>query len=80
MANPEMSYQDFAKLAPPGKLELVLDEEHNGVDTHLGLIADELDEGEMETSLCPALGLKTKPDINNVVNSKRYRDEPAQIR
>ena len=73
-----MSYQGFAERAPSGKLKLVLDEEHNGVDTHLGLIADELDEGEMETSLCPALGLKTRPDISDVV--KRYRGEPAQIR
>lgn len=66
-------YSRYAALTPPGKLELVLDEENYG-DIHLGAIADEMDDN-YEATLVPYLEItyREMSDIKKGV----YKDEPA---
>ena len=68
-----MSYEEYAEMAPPGKLKEVL---HN--EEHLSLIADKLDEQEMVNKLCPVLGLKSQPDVRDI--ERKYKDDPAKMR
>lgn len=50
-------YRLYARRAPPGKLQQIMDEEHES-DLHLSKIAEELDEQMMANKLCPLLGLR----------------------
>ena len=65
-----MSYEDYAKLAPPGKLQQILDAEHKS-DLHLSKIAEELDEQMMANRLCPELGLR-KNEIKDIQHRNQY--------
>ena len=70
------SYDELAPFAPPGKLELMLDQKNQG-DRHLSLIADRLDGEMMENSLCPVLNIKAN-DIRDI--SRQYRENPKRMR
>lgn len=63
-----MSYDSYAQRAPPKKLQLILDGENEGLDLHLGMIADEFDEDYMQNVLSPRLGLRTR-DVKDIVKS-----------
>lgn len=69
-----MSFEEYATLVPPDKLELVLDAENHGVDLHLGEIADAMSQWEIK--LAPALGLR-HTQINDIKTKATNRDEPA---
>ena len=63
-----MSYEEYAARVPAGKLDLVLDEEHGGVDIHLGEIADATD--EWDTVLAPHMGL-TEIELRDIRSNHR---------
>ena len=64
-----MSYEEYAAHAPAGKLDLVLDAD--GVELHLGKIADATD--EWDTVLAPYMGL-TAMEVKDI--KKINRDNP----
>ena len=65
----DAEYEEYAALAPRGKLDLILDQEHEGVDIHLGKIADCI--LKWEAKLAPALGL-TPAEISDILDSKKH--------
>ena len=69
-----MSYEEYAARVPAGKLDLVLDEEHGGLDIHLGKIADATD--EWDTVLAPFMGL-TEMELKDIRKDPRLRDDRA---
>ena len=69
-----MSYKEYAARVPAGKLDLVLDEEHGGLDIHLGKIADATD--EWDTVLAPFMGL-TEMELKDIRKNPRLRDDRA---
>lgn len=64
-----MTYEEYAARVPIGKLDLVLDEEHGGLDVHLGKIADATD--EWDTVLGPHMGL-TAMEMKTIRRNHRY--------
>ena len=69
-----MSYEEYAARVPAGKLDLVLDEEHGGLDIHLGKIADATD--EWDTVLAPFMSL-TEMELKDIRKNPRLRDDRA---
>lgn len=67
-----MSYEDYAARVPPGKLDLELDEMYNGVEKHLGRIADAMD--DWEAKLAPALDTRQR-EIRDI--QLKFKDQPA---
>ena len=67
-----MSYEEYAARVPAGKLDLVLDEEHGGLDIHLGKIADATDEWDI--ALAPFMGL-TEMELKDIRSN--HRDNKA---
>ena len=61
-----VDYKSYAKLAPHGKMSLVLDEEHGGEDTHLVRIAAAFAD-DLDKTVAPALGL-TEGEIKIIKN------------
>ena len=71
----DSEYERLAGLAPAGKLELVLDQENDGADIHLGKIADAM--VNWDTELAPALGLTSNQvsDIKEMENAQQLKGE-----
>ena len=61
-----MSYEDYAAHTPADKLDLVLDAD--GVELHLGKIADATD--EWDTVLAPHMGL-TAMEVKDIIENNR---------
>lgn len=70
-------YAEYAAMAPPGKLELVLDQENGGVDLHLSQIQERLDTYLMVNRLCPTLGFSAA-EIQDISLARGH--VPAQMR
>lgn len=70
-----MSYDDYAAMVPPGKLELKLDEQFHGVEKHLGKIADKM--VDWDTKLAPYLDIKQR-EIDDI--QVKFRDQPEHQR
>ena len=68
----KMSYEAYAAHLPVGKLDLVLDEEHGGVDIHLAEIADAL--VDYETKLIQHLNI-TSVEMKDI--KTLYSADPA---
>ena len=69
-----LDYDTLAKKFQPGKLNMILDEEHRGEDTHLVRIAETFEEN-WDTTMAPALGL-TAEEINTI--KRKYRNKAEQ--
>ena len=69
-----MSFEEYAARVPAGKLDLVFDEEHGGLDIHLGKIADATD--EWDTVLAPFMGL-TEMELKDIRKNPQLRDDRA---
>ena len=66
-----MSFEEYAARVPAGKLDLVLDD---GLDIHLGKIADATD--EWDSVLAPFMGL-TEMELADIRKNPRLRDDRA---
>ena len=62
-------YKSYARLAPPGKMKLVLDVENGAKSTHLETIAGVI-EDDWDKTVAPALGL-TEGEIEEIRKTQR---------
>ena len=69
-----LDYDALGKKFPPGKLNMVLDEEHRGEDTHLVMIAAVFEE-DWDKTVAPALGL-TADEIK--ATKREYKNKAEQ--
>ena len=69
-----LDYDALAKKFQRGKLNMVLDEEHGGEDTHLVRIAAVFEE-DWDTTVAPALGLAAD-EIKTI--KRKYRNKAEQ--
>ena len=70
-----MSYEDYAARVPLGKLDLEVDQQFNGVEKHLGKIADAIIDWDLR--LAPGLDT-TRREINDI--QLKFQDQPAHQR
>ena len=68
-----MNYEEYAARVPAGKLDLLLDAD--GVELHLGKIADATD--DWDTVLAPHMGI-TDREVKDI--RRNHRDDRAEQR
>lgn len=77
----KLEFEKYARKVPHGKLDLILDEENNGMDIHLREIARSLSDSEnWETSFPVALGLTSHERSDILEVDKQFPEKQRCVK